>query len=1163
MKRLFYMMLICIPVIVLWGCTENGTEDEPTPPISYLEFSEETDISPEFEADGGTSLVEFTSSHDWTASANQSWISLSRKSGTTSNSNFTITVSENTSTSQRTGVVTITSNSKLYKVNISQQGKEEKKEIANNTIHYISNDNKVVTPYDSDAFGVNIVSNTYSNGQGVITFDGNVAIIGYRAFYGCSTLTEIELPNSINEVGVQAFFGCFRLKYFRGKFASNDNRCLIVDGDLKQLSPQISGDYSIPNTVTSLGRSSIYSLRNRCSITIPQSVTSLSDVCCTSTSNVEKFYGKFATANNLALVKDNILYGVAVYGQTSYVISDGVTTIMENVFQSCTKLQSITLPSSINNIGKIAFNSCTSLTTLYCKANTPPQIESNSNIFRDIETTPTIYVPQKSVDTYKSASGWSKYASYIKGYDFTDEPVESTFEFSSDTDTTPEFTAEGGTSKVAFTTSHDWTASTNQGWISLSRKSGTPSTSNFTVTVSENTSTSQRTGAATITSNGKSYEISISQKGKEEMVFEFSSDTDMSPEFESEGGTSKVSFTTSHDWTASANQSWISLSRKSGTTSNSNFTITVSENTSTSQRTGAVTITSNGKSYKINVSQKAYEEKDTSPTISFVDNVVKSLCIENWDKNNDGKLTQKEVSYITDIGAVFTGSRITSFNELVYFTNLVDIPYSAFEGCIALREITLPDIIKIDSYAFYGCSSLASIMIPDSVTSIGDHTFENCTGLTNTYIGKNVAKIGENAFSYCTGDLQVHCNIPDWTIYGNGYNSDNNPFYCHRFVNIVFGESVTRIGQGAFGSTAAIGDINYIESIYIPNSVTHIGQQAFYGCTGTLFLNCNTADEMGAGYGGLNNNNFSKIVISDVVDKIGDHTFYNSPKLQQVVVGKNVSYIGEHAFFSCKGELVLYCNIPDLKPYSGKYFYGSRFSKITIMSGVTSIGAYAFYGAIIQSSNIEQISVPNSVTHIGSYAFGSLNIGTIIIGDGVKSLGSNVFGGSTGKLIVNSNIPDNTGWYIGAGFSDVVIGDTVTYIGESAFGENNELRNVVIGDNVANIGKNAFYDCNKLSNIIIPNSVTSIGESAFEECNMLKSAHIGKGITSIGKRAFRFCGNLEKVYCNSIAPPSGADLMFSATSPTMIIYVPTASVSKYKAEKYWNAYADSIIGYDF
>ena len=75
-------------------------------------------------------------------------------------------------------------------------------------IYYTSTDGNVVTPYNTSAFGANIVSNTYENGQGVITFDGEVAVIGYQAFYDCDKLASITLPNSITTIAREAFDRC-------------------------------------------------------------------------------------------------------------------------------------------------------------------------------------------------------------------------------------------------------------------------------------------------------------------------------------------------------------------------------------------------------------------------------------------------------------------------------------------------------------------------------------------------------------------------------------------------------------------------------------------------------------------------------------------------------------------------------------------------------------------------------------------------------------------------------------------------------------------------------------------------------------------------------------------------------------------------------------------
>ncbi len=82
-----------------------------------------------------------------------------------------------------------------------------------NTIVYTSSDNSIVTPNDISVFGANMIANTYENGQGIITFDGEVSTIGYQAFYKCNTLTGITIPESVVEIGEYAFAKCSKLSY--------------------------------------------------------------------------------------------------------------------------------------------------------------------------------------------------------------------------------------------------------------------------------------------------------------------------------------------------------------------------------------------------------------------------------------------------------------------------------------------------------------------------------------------------------------------------------------------------------------------------------------------------------------------------------------------------------------------------------------------------------------------------------------------------------------------------------------------------------------------------------------------------------------------------------------------------------------------------------------
>ncbi|MBR5857245.1 MAG: leucine-rich repeat protein, partial [Bacteroidales bacterium] len=73
-----------------------------------------------------------------------------------------------------------------------------------NEIWYTSSDGAVVVPYRTIYFGATIVSNTYENGKGIIKFDKDVTSIGKRTFYGCASLTSIEIPSSVTSIGESA-----------------------------------------------------------------------------------------------------------------------------------------------------------------------------------------------------------------------------------------------------------------------------------------------------------------------------------------------------------------------------------------------------------------------------------------------------------------------------------------------------------------------------------------------------------------------------------------------------------------------------------------------------------------------------------------------------------------------------------------------------------------------------------------------------------------------------------------------------------------------------------------------------------------------------------------------------------------------------------------------
>ena len=286
----------------------------------------------------------------------------------------------------------------------------------NNEIWYTSSDNDVVIPNNANVFGANIVNNSHIDGKGVITFDGDVTLIGENAFGFCTTLTGITIPDSVTTIGDEAFYCCTSLGEFKGKFAEDNGRILVVTDDdgngfLAGFARRGVTVYSIPDCVTAIGNHAFKGCENLTSVTIGNSVTAIGNYVFKGCSSLKSItIGNSVTEIGWYAFMDCTRL-------TSVTIPDSVSFIKGSAFMGCTNLTSVTIGRSVTLMHGSTFKDCKNLINVYCKAITPPLL-GNDEVFDGNASGRVIYVPAESVEAYKSAKYWSEYAEDIVGYDF-------------------------------------------------------------------------------------------------------------------------------------------------------------------------------------------------------------------------------------------------------------------------------------------------------------------------------------------------------------------------------------------------------------------------------------------------------------------------------------------------------------------------------------------------------------------------------------------------------------------------------------------------------------------------------------------------------------------------------------------------------------------------
>ena len=204
------------------------------------------------------------------------------------------------------------------------------------------------------------------------------------------------------------------------------------------------------------------------------------------------------------------------------------------------------------------------------------------------------------------------------------------------------------------------------------------------------------------------------------------------------------------------------------------------------------------------------------------------------------------------------------------------------------------------------------------------------------------------------------------------------------------------------------------------------------------------------------------------------------------------------------------------KKPSGYYFGSINIPSVVTYNGeeysVTSIKGSAFY----YCTGLTSVTIPNSVTSIGDWAFSDCSGLTSVHITDIAAWCNISFGsGHSNPLYYAHHL-----YMHGSEITDLVIPNSVTSIGASAFSYCTGLTSVIIGNSVTSIGDYAFNGCSGLTFIIIPNSVTSIGSYAFASCSNLNSVTIGSGVLSIGNRVFENHKPAKVIWLTN-TPPNG------------------------------------------
>lgn len=529
-------------------------------------------------------------------------------------------------------------------------------------------------------------------------------------------------------------------------------------------------------------------------------------------------------------------------------------------------------------------------------------------------------------------------------------------------------------------------------------------------------------------------------------------------------------------------------------------------------------------------------------------------------------------------------SNCTSISHIEIPESVLAIGSNAFSSCKNLHSIILPNsLTNLASGLFYGCESLSSFEIPTSTKEIGESVFDGCLAIKEIFIPASVETIGNGAFMGCSNLSDIILEQSSTTI-NMGYNKKKGTYYTPLFEDcklskakigrnisggcfaktslqaVTFSQTVTHIENGAFRECVNLKDIS------IPNSISSIGEWAFYGsgiksitfedgydnllfslCVGSweyktphTFANCKienayvgrtlsvSGGSQSPGYEGNPSTFFPttlrNLTIGDYVKNIDVILMNNQKatsslshysKLEAVQFGTNLTKLPS----LIDNSLLTHLSTSSTTPPAANPFSNSQYMDLIVEIPEGTLNAYksapvwSNFWTFNESANLLHCIEFDGLL----YRILSENEVEVIKRDSDYS----------GNIIIPSSIEYNNTIYkvtsIGEAFkgcSDLIsvsVPSTVLSLENYCFANCNKLEQVDLNSNLETIPFAAFQNCYKLSHIQLPQTVTRVSGCAFKGCYALDSFTCPESLSSIDESAFEDCGAITSFSFSNVS----------------------------------------------